>query len=496
MNFPDPPPAEVRRVGRAIAPLLCALPALAMLACGGSSVPSDPDDIPAVCSALAPASPEERFRVSRQQAPVLIENARVMTAAGDRFDPGHVLFSDGAIVAVGPGAAVEVPTDTIRLDADGRWVTPGLIDTHSHIGVYAVPGVQAHSDGNEATAPVTAEVHALHSFWPQDPALERASAGGVTTLHVLPGSANLIGGRSATLRVTRGAIAARDLLFPGAPEGLKMACGENPKRVYGGRGRAPSTRMGNVAGVRQAFLDAQATLRELNAHEEALAAWCQAGARGDAPDAPPRNLQRETLARVLRGEILPQVHCYRADEMRIMLDVAEEFGFSIRSFHHAVEAYKLAADLAARDVATSTWADWWGFKLEAFDAILENAAMLTAAGARAVIHSDSPYDIQRLNQEAAKAYFAGLAAGIELTEDDALRWITANAAWVLGIDDVTGTLEPGKRADIVLWSQHPFSIYAQADYVFVDGVAQTVRGEADHPWSDFELGLWPTEVSP
>ncbi|TVR00500.1 MAG: amidohydrolase [Deltaproteobacteria bacterium] len=371
-----------------------------------------------------------------------------------------------------------------------------MIDAHSHLGVYATPGVDAHSDGNEATAPITAEVNALHSFWPQDPGLQRASAGGVTTIHVLPGSANLVGGRSVTLRVRRGAMAASDLLFPGAPEGVKMACGENPKRVYGSRNRSPATRMGNVAVLRQALYDARTTLRELEAHEEELRTWCEDGARGDAPEPPARNLQRETLARLLRGELLPQVHCYRADEMRVMLDLAEEFGFSIRAFHHAVEAYKIADELAVREVATATWADWWGFKLEALDAVLENAALLTVAGARAVIHSDSAYDIQRLNQEAAKAYFAGLAAGLELTEDDALRWITANAAWVLGIDHLTGRLAPGLRADVVLWSQHPFSVYARADYVFVDGIAQTVRGEAEHPWSDFELGQWPNEVQP
>jgi imidazolonepropionase-like amidohydrolase len=198
------------------------------------------------------------------------------------------------------------------------------------------------------------------------------------------------------------------------------------------------------------------------------------------------------LAGVLRGDIYVQNHCYRADEMALMLDLAREFGFSIRSFHHAVESYKIADLLAQAGTASSVWADWWGFKEEAMDGIQENAALLQQAGARAVIHSDSPSGIQRLNQEAAKAMYAGVRAGIPVTRDQALRWITANPAWVLGIDSLVGTLEPGKVADVVLWSGDPFSVYSQAIQVYNDGWLVFDRANAARrPRTDFELWQVP-----
>src|SRR5439155_699629 len=232
------------------------------------------------------------------------------------------------------------------------------------------------------------------------------------TIQALPGSANLIGGRSAILKLIP-ARTVQEMKFPGARYGLKMACGENPKRVYHTRG--PSTRMGNMAGYREAFSQAEAYRRRWDK-------WNK-DHQGDPPD---RNLRLETLAEVLRGNIYVQNHCYRADEMAQMLDLAREFGFKIRSFHHAVEAYKIA-DLLARDgTSVSVWADWWGFKEEAMDGIHENAALNQAAGGRPLIHSDSPSGIQRLNQEAAKAMYYGQRSGIPVTCDQALRLITAN----------------------------------------------------------------------
>jgi imidazolonepropionase-like amidohydrolase len=195
---------------------------------------------------------------------------------------------------------------------------------------------------------------------------------------------------------------------------------------------------------------------------------------------------------VLRGRILVQNHCYRADEMAQMLDLAREFGFRIRSFHHAVEAYKVADVLAREQVAVSIWADWWGFKMEAFDGVQQNAALVTQAGGRAVIHSDSESGIQRLNQEAAKAMWAGRRAGISITRDQALRWITANPAWVIGLDSLVGTLEVGRNADVVVWSGDPFSVYARAERVFVDGALMYDRNDAATWWrTDFELGHVP-----
>jgi len=194
------------------------------------------------------------------------------------------------------------------------------------------------------------------------------------------------------------------------------------------------------------------------------------------------------LIGVLRGEILPQVHCYRADDMLSFLQLADEFGFSIRSFHHALEAYKIRDILAEKEVSVSTWADWWGFKLEAYDGIPHNAALVAESGARAIIHSDSSVGIQRLNQEAAKAYYSGVHAGLNVDENEALRWITANPAWALGIDSEVGTLETGKRGDVVVWNGHPFSHYSSAHVVFIDGVRVHDSATNPSPWSDFLTG--------
>lgn len=462
-------------------------------------VASAPRVLPASEPELEPSSTP----TSQPPRPVLILGATVMTAAGDIHSPGWVHLENGRIAGVGSGMT-DPPEGVETIHAEGLWLTPGIIDTHSHLGVYPQPSARAHADGNEMTGPNTAEVWAEHGFWPQDPGIGRALAAGVTTIQVLPGSANLIGGRSFVAR-TRPAVSARDMRFPGAPQGLKMACGENPKRVYGERRSAPMTRMGNAAGWRSAFQKAVEYQRKRLRYERDLAAWRAQHASDDSPDVatsenapdppepPDRNLGLETLAEVLDGRILVQWHCYRADEMSQALDIASEFGFHIRSFHHAVEAYKLRDRLAREGVAVSTWADWWGFKMEAFDAVPQNAALLQHAGARPVIHSDSPVEIRWLNQEAAKAATAGRKIGIELDDDTILRWITANPAWVLGIDTEVGTLESGKRADLVLWDRHPFSIYARIQRVWMDG---EVVHDASQPRrrSDFELGLAPEEA--
>ena len=433
---------------------------------------------PSARGVLAPSDPFPSTYTPFPAQTTLIRGGTVMTAAGQVIPNGQVLLRGGRVAEV--GATVQAPADARVIDAAGRFVTPGIIDTHSHLGAYPSPAVAALSDGNEITDPNTAEVWVEHSVWPQDPGFIRALEGGITTLQILPGSANLFGGRSVTLRNVP-ARTVQEMKFPGAPYGLKMACGENPKRVYGERGRAPSTRMGNVAGYRAAWIRAEEYQRRWNAWNES--------ARTPA-SMPSRDLELETLAGVLRGEILVHNHCYRADEMAQMIDIAKEFGYEIRSFHHGVEAYKIR-DLLARDsIAGSLWADWWGFKMEAMDFIKANVALVHQAGARAIVHSDDPIGIQRLNQEAAKALRAGRDAGIEISADEALRWITANAAWALGIDGETGTLEAGKRADVVIWSHDPFSVYARADQVFIDGALVLDRLDpARRPATDFEVGL-------
>src|SRR6185295_9516852 len=332
----------------------------------------------------------------------VIRNVNLLTAAGPLIRNGAILLQNGKIAAV--GATVDAPSDALVIDGAGKYVTPGIIDDHSHLGVYAAPGGNALSDGNEATNPTTPQVWAEHSVWPQDPQFPRNLAGGVTTLQVLPGSANLIGGRSVVLKVVPGRTV-QAMKFPGAKYGLKMACGENPKRVYGQRG-GPSTRMGNVAGYRAAWIRAVDYRRKWDK-------W-NADHKGDPPT---RDLANETVAEVLRGNILVHNHCYRADEMAQMIDIAHEFGYKIRAFHHAVESYKIAELLKANDIASAEWADWGGFKMEANDAVKANLAITEAFGARAMIHSDSALGAQRLNQEVAKAMYAGRAAGITITED-------------------------------------------------------------------------------
>ena len=404
----------------------------------------------------------------------LIRNATILTAAGPTIRNGSILIRNGTIVAV--GANIATPADLVRtIDGRGKYVTPGIIDIHSHLGDYPAPGVSAHSDGNEATNPNTANVWAEHSVWPQDPQFPRALAGGVTTLQVLPGSANLIGGRSAVLKVVP-ARTVQGMKFPGARYGLKMACGENPKRVYAQRG--PSTRMGNMAGYRAAWISAEAYRRRWDA-------W-NAGHKGDPPQ---RDLALETLAGALRGDIYVHMHCYRADEMAQVIDMSHEFGYKVRAFHHAIEAYKIADLLAKEGIAATMWADWGGFKMEALDTVRANIGLVDAAGARATIHSDDPSGIQRLNQEVAKAMYAAKRAGLPVTEDVAVKWMTINAAYSLGLENQTGSLEAGKNADVVLWDGNPFSVYTHAEKVFVDGALLYDRDDPQQNWrTDFELG--------
>ncbi|MGI8560875.1 MAG: amidohydrolase [Luteimonas sp.] len=410
--------------------------------------------------------------------PVLIAGATVLTGSGERLDNADVLLRDGKIAAVGIG--LDAPLDATRVDGRGKWVTPGLIDVHSHLGVYPSPGASAHSDGNEATAPVTANVWAEHSVWPQDPGFHAALAGGITSLQVLPGSANLVGGRGVTLKNVS-ATTMQAMKFPGAPWGLKMACGENPKRVYGQKG-GPSTRMGNVAGYRAAFIDAAEYRRKRGK---------SGGDDGkDKGDSGKRDLKLDTLAAAMDGDILVHIHCYRADEMAVMLDLAREFDFKVAAFHHGVEAYKLADRLAAEGVCGALWADWWGFKMEAFDGIQENIALVDRpANGCAIVHSDSSEGIQRLNQEAAKVMAHARRAGMEIPPERAIRWITQNPAKSMGILDETGTLAPGKMGDVVVWNGNPFSVYAKAEQVYVDGARVYDRDDPGRqPRSDFMLG--------
>ena len=440
------------------------------------------------CAALEPKpAPAPAVRINEDPypstyvrypgVPTVIRHATVFTGDGQQINDGTVVLADGVIQAIG-GASLQGPAGAVTIDGTGKFVTPGIIDIHSHLGVYPSPGVEANSDGNEMTDPIHPDVWAEHSVWPQDPGFSRALVnGGVTAMQILPGSGDLIGGRSVVLKNVPGRTV-QEMKFPGAPYGLKMACGENPKRVFGSKGKMPQTRMGNIALDRETWAEAVAYKRK----------WDDYYANGGKM--PDRDLSMDTLKGVLEGKILIQNHCYRADEMAQMIDMSKEFGYHITAFHHAVEAYKIADLLRDNGICAVMWADWYGFKMEAYDAIPENIALVHNAGACAMVHSDDPNGIQRLNQAAAKAMAAGQRAGIpNLSEAVAWQWLSRNPAKALGILDKTGTLSPGKEADVVLWNSDPFSSYSRPERVWIDG-AEMYDANDPHkrPVSDFELG--------
>lgn len=416
----------------------------------------------------------------------LIVNATILDGAGHRYDKASILLRDGKVASIGVDDIV-APAGATTIDAKGRWVTPGIIDVHSHDGDFSAPFTSLdaqNSDVSEISSPITPQVWAEHSINVQDPAFERALAGGVTTLQILPGSNNLIGGRSVVLKNVP-ATSVQAMKFPDAPYGMKMACGENPKYTFGGKGQFPSSRMGVVAGARSAWIEA----------DEYRSKW-RAYVSGKRDKLPDRDLKLDTLAGVLDGDIRVHWHCYRADDMATLFDVAKEAGFTIAAFHHAVEAYKIPTLFVKNHTCAVVWSDWWGYKMEALDGIRENAAFVDAAGACVAMHSDSPWLGQRLTLEAGKAMAAGNHAGLSIAREHAIQWVTLNSAKILGLDTKIGSLEPGKNADAVIWSTDPFSVYSRADQVFIDGALVYDRNDAKRqPRSDFELGQ-PSMTAP
>lgn len=387
----------------------------------------------------------------------LIQGATVLDGLGQRLEGADVLVRDGRIAAIGHGLSA---AGAKVINAKERWLTPGIIDVHSHDGVFSIPytsGDEDSSDVAELSDPNAADTWIEHAVNPQDPAFSAALRSGVTTLQILPGSTPLFSGRSVIVKPIPAADV-RAMKFPGAIQGLKMACGENPKSYFGEKGRAPNSRQGEVAMVREAFLRAQRYLQDWRDYES-----------GAKPEPPARDLKLDTLAAVLTGDIPVHMHCYRSSDMTTMLGVAAEFGFRIRAFHHATEAYKIVPQLKAAGTCVAVWSDWWGFKMELEDAIRENAAIVDAAGGCVMMHSDSANVGQRLTIEAAKAAAVGRRAGLKLPPEHIIRWVTSVPAKALGLDDRIGSIAPGRNADLVLWSADPFSIYSHADEVFIDG---------------------------
>jgi len=399
----------------------------------------------AVC--LAPALLLAQQASPTQTQDVLIKNAVVMTVTHGNIKNGSILVKDGKIAAVGEN--LSAPAGVTVVDAGGKFVTPGIIDSHSHIAL--------DDDVNEATSPITPHMMMMDAFDYQDKAIYRGLAGGVTTSLLLHGSANMIGGQAVVIKHKYGL--GRDaMLFPGAPRSIKFASGENPKRVYGSRDQLPSTRMGNFAVQREALVQAQDYMKEWDNYEAKVK-------KGDKDATQPKHdLKLEALADVLRGKLMVQIHCYRADEFLNEIAMAKEFGYKIRAFHHALEAYKVPEKIAAENIGIATFADWWGYKEEAWDAIPWNAVISMRKGVRVAIKSDSDDFARRLNQEAGKTMRYGGA-----TEDEALKMITLNAAWIVGVDDRVGSIDVGKDADLVIWDGYPLSSFAVPNKVFIDG---------------------------
>ncbi len=377
---------------------------------------------------------------------IVIRDATILTVSHGTIPKGSILIRGGKIAEA--GATVTVPPGATIIEAAGQYVIPGIIDPHSHV---------AQNGGTNEGSVAVSSMTAVEDFIdPKDIDIYRELAGGVTATATLHGSANPIGGTGAVIKLRWGKNA-KGLLFEGAKPGLKFALGENPKRERT-TPRYPGTRMGVEDVIRQAFAEARNYAQQWDAHRKRSAS-------GDRTAIPPRkDLRLEPIVEVLRGERLAFVHGYRADEMLMMMRLADEFGFRVNSFEHGFEGYKIAKELAAHGAVVSTSSDWWAYKVEAYDAIPYNAAMMTRKGVMVTLNSDSPEEARHLNQEAAKCMKYG-----GLTEEEALRLITLNPAKQLKLDSRVGSIDPAKDADLVIYNHHPFSVYAVPQKVLIDG---------------------------
>ena len=386
-----------------------------------------------------------------QPQEMLIKNATIMTASHGTIENGSILIRNGKIAAVGKD--VKAGPNAKVIDAQGKYVTPGIIDCHSHTMI----------DGgvNEGTLSVTAMVRIQDVLDPEDIAIYRELAGGTTTINVLHGSANAIGGQNAVVKLKWGR-PVDEMRMADAPRGIKFALGENPKRSNGARlpgaqQRYPNTRMGVEYTIREAFTQAKDYMREWDEYNARKA-------KGEDVIPPAKDLKLEELADILRGKVFVHSHSYRADEILMLIRLADEFGFKVRTFQHVLEGYKVAKEIAAHGAGGSTFSDWWAYKLEAYDAIPYNAAVMTKKGVTVTLNSDSDELARRLNFEAAKTIKYG-----GLTEEEALRTVTLNAAMQLGVQERIGSIDVGKDADLVIFNGHPFSVYTLVDTTIIEG---------------------------
>ena len=406
----------------------------------------------------------------------ILTGATILDGAGNRYR-GDVLMRDGRIVATGE---VKDPGNAFRIDATGRWVTPGIIDVHTHYGVFLLPQGETRTDYSDVTE--VSETNAAHTWIedavrPSDPAFAYALASGVTTAQILPGSASMIGGRTLVVRPIP-AVTVEQMRFPGAQRGLKFACGGNPLN----ESSFPTSRQGLMAALRRALGEGREyAARPDNGEERGERGRPRLNRAGDPRAA--------SIADAIAGRIPVHLHCYRADDIASWIATFRQYGIERVTVHHATEAYKIAPLLARNNVCVALWADWWGFKREAEDGIPENAAFVEAAGGCVTMHSDIPVLGTLLNIEAAKAAASGRRAGIDIPPEQAIRWLTSNAARVLGLEDRIGTIAPDMIADVVLWSGDPFSISSKPDLVFIDGAIAFDRNDPGRqPRTDATLG--------
>ncbi len=382
---------------------------------------------------------------------ILIQNATVMTVSHGIIEHGSILIRDGKIAEV--GQAVRAPSGAQVINAEGQYVIPGIIDCHSHIAV----------DGsvNEGSISVSSIANIAEVLNSDDPDIYRDLAGGVTTANILHGSANAIGGQTEVIKLRWGQPASK-LPFEGALPGIKFALGENPKRsnfsVPGQPKRYPATRMGVEETIRAAFTEARDYKAAWDAYNKKVAA----GEKNLIP--PRRDLRLDPLVEVLEGKRYVHSHCYREDEILMLLRVAREFGFKVRTFQHVLEGYKVADELAAAGSGASTFSDWWAYKVEAYDAIPYNAAIMTRRGVIVSINSDDAEEATHLNQEAAKTMKYGGLSHLE-----ALKLVTLNPAIQLGIDKRVGSIDVGKDADLAIYNHDPLSAYAVVQKTLIDG---------------------------